>query len=63
MRRRMKKETTEKLIESHRQHLGLYKKVANILGISPGYVSLVANGKRENEKIKAELIRQLIKLR
>jgi len=53
----------KKLIECHRQHLGLYKKVANILGISPGYVSLVANGKRENEKIMAELIRQLIKLR
>ena len=62
MRRRMKKKT-EKLLESHRQHLGLYKKVAKTLGISPGYVSLVANGKRKNEKIMAELIKQLIKLR
>ncbi len=50
------------LLEGHRQHLGLYARVAKTLGVSYGYVSLVARGKRENEKIMAELIRQSIKL-
>jgi len=49
----------EWLLEQHRQHLGLYTRVANKLKANPSYVALVANGIRKSEKIMAALIREL----
>jgi transcriptional regulator with XRE-family HTH domain len=53
----------ERLLELHQKHRGLYERVAKALGISPGYVSLIASGKRQNEKVRAELIKELRKLK
>lgn len=49
----------ERLLRIHQQHLGLYARVAKKLRTSPSYVSLVASRKRGNEKIMAELVREL----
>lgn len=51
-----------RLLDLHRQHLGLYARVAKTLGASPTYVSLVANGKRRSQKIIAELLKELRKI-
>jgi hypothetical protein len=52
----------ERLLELHRRHLGLYKKVADSVMVSPSYVSLVANGTRKSDKIMAALLRELRKI-
>lgn len=52
----------ERLLELHQLHLGLYARVGKKLGVSPSYVSRVANGTRENPKIRAALLTELRKL-
>jgi predicted transcriptional regulator len=52
----------ERLLERHRQHLGLYQRVADLLSVAPSYVSLVASGKRSNERIMAALLKELRKI-
>ena len=52
----------ERLLEMHRQHIGLYKKVADSLTVSPSYVSLVASGVRKSDKIMSTLLRELRKI-
>jgi hypothetical protein len=37
----------EAIIKGHMFHLGLYRRVANILQVDPSYVSRVATGKRK----------------
>ena len=49
----------QRLLELHQQHIGLYARVAKILGVSPGYVSLVASGRRQSDKIKVSLLKEL----
>jgi hypothetical protein len=52
----------ERLLEIHNQHRGVYARVAQSLGISASYVSLVATGKRNSDKVRTELIRELRKI-
>lgn len=52
----------QRLLEKHRLHLGLYVRLSKKLKVTPGYISRVANGKRENPKIMAALVRELRKL-
>ena len=51
-----------KLMKWHHGHIGLYHKVAKKMGLSPSYVSLVANGARQNEKITQTLANELERL-
>ncbi len=50
------------LLRIHKLHLGLYARVAAELGVSPSYVSLVANGIRRSEKIHRVLIQEIAKI-
>lgn len=50
------------LIRIHKRHLGLYARVAEELGVSPSYVSLVANGMRQSEKIRRALLAEIAKI-
>lgn len=50
------------LLRVHKLHLGLYARVAEDLGVSPSYVSLVANGIRRSEKIHRVLIQEIAKI-
>jgi Flp pilus assembly pilin Flp len=52
-----------RLLDLHRRHRGLYARVARKVGVSATYVSLLANGKRQNERIQTELLKELRKLR
>jgi transcriptional regulator with XRE-family HTH domain len=53
----------ERLLEVHQLHLGLYARVAKRLSVTPSYVSRVARGQRENDKVTAQLLDELRKLR
>ena len=46
----------------HKRHLGLYARVADELGVSPSYVSLVANGMRQSEKIRRALVTEIARI-
>lgn len=50
------------LLRIHKRHLGLYARVAEELGVSPSYVSLVANGMRQSEKIRRTLLTEIAKI-
>jgi len=50
------------LLRIHKRHLGLYARVADELGVSPSYVSLVANGMRQSEKIKRALLTEIARI-
>lgn len=50
------------LLRIHKLHLGLYARVATELGVSPSYVSLVANGIRRSEKIHRMLLQEIAKI-
>jgi hypothetical protein len=41
---------------------GLYRRVANSLGVDPSYVSRVARSERKSPKIEASLNREISKL-
>jgi transcriptional regulator with XRE-family HTH domain len=60
----MKKQLTHdnRLLKIHQLHLGLYARIGKRLGVSPSYVSRVANGQRENKRIMEALIGELRKL-
>ena len=47
------------LLRWHKRHLGLYARVADKLGVSPSYVSLVASGRRDSDKVTAALSHEL----
>jgi hypothetical protein len=49
----------DRLLHCHRLHAGVYARVANKLKISAGYVSLVAAGKRQSEKVKRAIVSEL----
>jgi hypothetical protein len=55
-------ERAEVLLETHRLHLGLYKRVSQHLGVDASYVSKVASGTRESESVMRMLLNQLIAL-
>lgn len=52
----------EHLLRIHKLHLGLYARVAEDLGVSPSYVSLVANGMRSSDRIRRVLVQQIARI-
>jgi DNA-binding transcriptional regulator YdaS (Cro superfamily) len=50
------------LLHIHKLHLGLYARVAGRLGISPSYVSLVANGVRSSEKVHDAIVKEIARI-
>lgn len=56
-------EEADGLFEAHRLHLGLYKRVADRLGLDASYVSKVASGTRQSEPVRLLLLKQLKGLR
>jgi len=52
----------EHLLRIHKLHLGLYARVAEDLGVSPSYVSLVANGMRTSDRIRRVLVQQIARI-
>jgi len=52
----------EHLLRIHKLHLGLYARVADDLGVSPSYVSLVANGMRRSDRIRHVLAQHIAKI-
>ncbi len=50
------------LLENHRLHLGLYKRVADATGVHASFVSKVASGKRGSIKVMRVLLKELRKL-
>ena len=57
-----KDEFDEALLEAHKLHLGLYRRVANKLGVSASYVTRVAGGERNDLKIRRALVHELRKI-
>ena len=52
----------EVLLKAHRLHSGVYRRVANKLGVDASYVSRVAVGKRKASKIRGALLDELRKI-
>jgi len=49
----------ERLLQRHKRHLGLYARVAHQLDVSPSYVSVVASGDRQSERVIIALLKEL----
>jgi hypothetical protein len=47
------------LLKGHARHAGIYRRLANQLGVDPSYVSRVATGRREGPKILRALLDEL----
>jgi transcriptional regulator with XRE-family HTH domain len=52
----------EALLRAHGLHVGLYRRVADKLGVDASYVSRVATGKRKGSKIRRALLDELRKI-
>jgi hypothetical protein len=50
------------LLKAHRLHDGVYRRVAEKLGIDPSYVSRVAAGTRQEATIRRALLDELRKI-
>jgi hypothetical protein len=57
-----KTEHDKALLKAHKQHDGLYRRVAKKLGIDPSYVSRVVAGKRQDERIRRAILDELRKI-
>jgi transcriptional regulator with XRE-family HTH domain len=57
-----KTEYDKALLKAHRLHDGVYRRVAEQLGVDPSYVSRVARGKREEPKILRAVLDELRKI-
>jgi transcriptional regulator with XRE-family HTH domain len=55
-------EHDEALLKAHRLHAGVFRRVADKLGVDPSYVSRVAAGKREEPKIQRAILDELRKI-
>ena len=53
----------EALLKANRLHAGIYRRVANKLGVDASYVSRVAVGKRKASKIRSTPLDELRKIR
>jgi hypothetical protein len=53
----------QRLLQLHRQHLGLYARVGKKTKVTPSYVSRIARGQRTNSKVMNQLIEELRRLR
>jgi hypothetical protein len=47
------------LLAWHRQHEGIYARVARAVGVDASYVSRVASGQRQSDKIERALVSEL----
>jgi hypothetical protein len=63
MSRRTLGSNDERLLQLHQRHLGLYARVGKTLRCSPSYVSRVASGQRNNDKVTAQLLSELRKMK
>jgi len=61
-RQRLSLKRAEALLDRHRLHLGLYRRVAERLGVDASYVSKVASGTRNCESVRQILLNELIAL-
>ncbi|MGH9529624.1 MAG: hypothetical protein ACRD2S_06860 [Terriglobales bacterium] len=61
-KRRLSVKRAEALLETHRLHLGLYRRVADRLGVDASYVSKVASGTRNCESVRSILLNELVSL-
>jgi hypothetical protein len=52
----------EAVLIAHKLHLGLYRRLADKLGVDPSYVSRVAGAKRKDAKIRRALLVELWKI-
>jgi transcriptional regulator with XRE-family HTH domain len=50
------------MIKAHKLHLGLYRRVADKLGVSASYVSRVVAGERKGPNIRQALLDELRKI-
>jgi len=50
------------LLKAHRLHAGVYRRVADKLGVDPSYVSRVAAGKRKGADIQRAILDELRKI-
>ena len=57
-----KTEYDKALLDAHALHDGLYRRVADQLGVHPSYVSRVATGKRKEPKILRAVLDELRKI-
>jgi hypothetical protein len=55
-------EHDEALLEAHRLHTGVYRRVADKLGVDPSYVSRVATGQRDGVLVRDALLDELRKI-
>ena len=53
----------ELLLHLHRQHVGVYRRVASRLKLDPSFISRVAKGTRKNETVRRILIEELSAIR
>lgn len=58
----VKQQNGNHLLHIHKLHLGLYARVAERLGVSPSYVSLVANGIRHSEKVHDAIVKEIARI-
>lgn len=49
----------EELLKRHRLHAGVYARVARKLGMDSSYVSRVASGQRESERVLRAIVEEL----
>lgn len=59
---RLSVKQAEALLDTHRLHLGLYRRVAERLGVDASYVSKVASGSRNCESVRRILLNELVAL-
>jgi transcriptional regulator with XRE-family HTH domain len=52
----------EALLKAHKLHLGLYRRVADKLGVNASQVSRVAGGTRRDLKIRLAIVDELRKI-
>ena len=50
------------LLKAHRLHAGVYRRVADKLGVDPSFVSRVAAGKRKRPDVERAILDELRKI-
>jgi DNA-binding transcriptional regulator YdaS (Cro superfamily) len=50
------------LLKAHRLHAGVYRRVADWLGVDPSYVSRVVAGKRKGPEVQRAVLDELRKI-
>ena len=50
------------LLKAHRLHAGIYRRVADKLGVDASFVSRIAAGKRKGERVRRAVLDELRKI-